>query len=676
MSFTENQGEIVGSAQEVQSSQNKPKWVLFGYASEESELVKVVEKGEGFLSTVLSHFKSDSVLYLLVGVETVEEGDYKLIKRLLVTWVGPEVKPLHKARSSQHRVLLYDLIKPHVKLAGEYQALSIEDLTEEKLRGKVSGAKVEESDEERLKRAAELDASKRRKGSAAPAPVFQPTSGSGASSFSWADEEAAKAAVEELRKAHSSLNWVLFDYQDKTVIRMAAKGSGGISEFESHLTGDACVFGVLAVKVQEGDFSTVKFLFVSWAGPEVKPPVRARSSQHRVALYSYVDKIVTLAGELQALSKDDFSESIILSKLTGSRQLGDSKEKVSSKSTAKTETSSFDFHFADEESVKSLLTNFREKKNWVVFGYDSGHGDKLVTLGSGSGGLEEVEPFLKEEEVVYFVLGVNTPEGEYSLIKFILVTWVGPSVKPMFKARSSQHRVPLYKYVNVQVPLSGESQALSRDDLSNDALIQKLLGSRATSSGDPKAAAPKRTVGSNEFRFADEENAKSSIQELRKDGSKTNWVVLGYPDSDDIKVLHKGSGDISNFNSLLNDDSINYVITGVDLKEGDYTITKFILITWVGKDVKPMAKARSSQHRNPLYKYVNTYCQLAGEIQILSREGLSNQALVEKLLGAKTVQGEQTAPVHSSPTVSKRSTAGQSSGVHKEAGEIKVTFFK
>jgi len=676
MSFVENQAEVISAVQEVESSQNKAKWVLFGYGSEESELVKVIEKGEGFLASVLDRFKANVVLYLLVGVETVEEGDYKTTKRLLVTWVGPEVKPLHKARSSQHRVLLYDLIKPQVRLAGEFQALSLEELTEEKLRSKVSGSKTEETDDERLKKAAELDASKRRKGSASATSLFQPSAGSGASSYTWADEEVAKSTIEELRKPDSALNWVLFDYQDKTVIRVAGKGSGGIPEFEKHLTEDVCVFGILAVRVQEGDFATTKFLFVSWAGEQVKPPVRARSSQHRVAIYSYVDKIVTLAGELQALSKDDFSEAVILTKLTGSRQLNDSKEKVSGKSTSKSESSSHDFNFSDEESVKSLLTTFREKKNWVVFGYDQAHGDKVVVLGSGSSGLEEVSSFLKDEEVVYFVLGINSPEGEYSLIKFILVTWVGPSVKPMVKARSSQHRVPLYKYVNTFVPLSGEFQALSKDEVSNDSLLQKLVGSRATTGGssDPKASASKKgATGNHEFRFAEEETVKKSLQDIRNDASKTNWAVFGYQDTDELKVIQTGEGDVTAVDRLLSDDSINYVAIGVQIKEGDYSVVKYILITWVGKDVKPMVKARSSQHRNPLYKYVNTHCQLGGEIQILSRDDLTNQALVEKLLGAKTVQGESSAAASIS-SGAKRASGSVGGPIVKDSGEIKVVF--
>ncbi len=35
-----------------------------------------------------------------------------------------------------------------------------------------------------------------------------------------------------------------------------------------------------------------------------------------------------------------------------------------------------------------------------------------------------------------------------------------------------------------------------------------------------------------------------------------------------------------------------------------FSTSKTIIITWVGTECKPMAKARSSQHRLPLYNYV------------------------------------------------------------------------
>ncbi len=74
-------------------------------------------------------------------------------------------------------------------------------------------------------------------------------------------------------------------------------------------------------------------------------------------------------------------------------------------------------------------------------------------IGSGTGGYSELEGLLKDEEIVYGVLGVvvNDEDGgsDYSTTKYIFISWVGPKVKPLTKARSSQVRVGLYKHAKV-----------------------------------------------------------------------------------------------------------------------------------------------------------------------------------------------------------------------------------
>jgi hypothetical protein len=41
----------------------------------------------------------------------------------------------------------------------------------------------------------------------------------------------------------------------------------------------------------------------------------------------------------------------------------------------------------------------------------------------------------------------------FSATKVIFITWVGTKCKPMLKAKSSQHRLPIYKYALVRIGL-------------------------------------------------------------------------------------------------------------------------------------------------------------------------------------------------------------------------------
>jgi hypothetical protein len=85
------------------------------------------------------------------------------------------------------------------------------------------------------------------------------------------------------------------------------------------------VYAVLAVYDDESEaegYATLKYIFISWVGPDVKPTRKALSSQHRVLLYNYAKKHLQLAGELQALAHEEISESILKAKLKGVRKVG------------------------------------------------------------------------------------------------------------------------------------------------------------------------------------------------------------------------------------------------------------------------------------------------------------------------------------------------------------------
>ena len=110
-----------------------------------------------------SHFDDTKVSYVLLGINLEDEGDYTQTKLVLVTWVGVKVDPLHKARSSQARVLLYDFIKTMVTLAGEFQALERSEISLKKICDKIAQTTVGQKSEEELLRAAAEDALKKEK---------------------------------------------------------------------------------------------------------------------------------------------------------------------------------------------------------------------------------------------------------------------------------------------------------------------------------------------------------------------------------------------------------------------------------------------------------------------------------------------------------------------------------
>jgi len=329
--------------------------------------------------------------------------------------------------------------------------------------------------------------------------------------FSWANEDEAKAGLEELR-ADNDTTWVLFGYSDSNVLSVTAKGSGGLSDFSDRLPEDGVVYAVLGQNVEDQDdpsYSHRKFIFITWVGEKCKTMEKAKSSQHRLPLYKYILGFLQLQAELQVLEPSELSESLVLEKLRGSRV-----EKADKPSSARTEapapvpttttttaaprkpavivnnsapnafvgTSDLktDVKFVNAEDANAALQDVRNDASatdWVLFGHSNTGKDIICLLGTGSGGLSEMEQHFTDDDIVYGVLGVVVEDGgesDYSTRKYIFISWVGPKVKPLTKARSSQHRVALYKHSKNFLQLHAELQALSKEEISLDLVKQKL----------------------------------------------------------------------------------------------------------------------------------------------------------------------------------------------------------
>jgi hypothetical protein len=612
-------------------------WGLFGY-HEGSDEIALLDHGSGGLEAVETKMDDTKIFYILVAIPTLE-GDYSVHKNVLITWVGAETKPLEKARSSQHRVLLYNFIYKTLQLAGEVQALTREEMTKAIILEKMTGtshARDHDQKQDELRRAAEIDAEKKKAAQAKGRSGTQDVP-AGGSSFNWVDETVAQEALTKLRDYVEKTDWVLFGYgSGPHDIQLISTGAGGHAELLENFGETACVFAVLSYMTTGGDYSTVKYIFINWIGPKVKPPVKARSSQHRVTLYSYVNKILSLGGELQAFTKEDVSESAIAQKLIGTRVLGQ-EEGIGGRREGSSQSASMNFVFANEQQAKDEVENARKSDKpgyWILFGYDDN--SNLYIQGTGTDGLSGFQGQLPPAEIKYILLAMNVTDSGYSTIKFVLITWVGPECKPLLKARSSQNRSQLYTFINNFLQLGGEMQALTQDDITeSNILVSGLRALGASVGGGPSVSAKKG--GSLEFVFGNEGQVVSVLEDIRNDSTETTWLALGYDsgNEDALSVVGSGKGGIAEMEPLLKDGEVNYGVVTVEFTEGDYTTKKYIFVSWVGPSVKPLFKARSSQHRNQLYKFVNQKLQLGGEYQALTRDDLSEDLLREKITGAR-----------------------------------------
>ncbi|KAG0342072.1 hypothetical protein BG004_005768 [Podila humilis] len=82
--------------------------------------------------------------------------------------------------------------------------------------------------------------------------------------------------------------------------------------------------------------------------------------------------------------------------------------------------------------------------NWAIFGYDKGTND-LKVLGTGSGGLEELEDEFVDGKIQYAFVRIVDPNSQ--LNKFILIAWCGDGVPESKKGLFNSHLADVSQFL-------------------------------------------------------------------------------------------------------------------------------------------------------------------------------------------------------------------------------------
>ena len=169
------------------------------------------------------------------------------------------------------------------------------------------------------------------------------------------EEEAISEALSELRRNDSDMNWVLFGYRTKTCLEMLGAGEGGLEELKDELKPDEIRFAILEVVVTGDEYNAVKFVLITWVGPDVKAGARAvvrcvcvlcssyvrlvcayvshcflclngayfgaglakaRCAGHRKELVTFVQQSIGIAAEYQPATLEEITSADISSKIT------------------------------------------------------------------------------------------------------------------------------------------------------------------------------------------------------------------------------------------------------------------------------------------------------------------------------------------------------------------------
>jgi len=261
-----------------------------------------------------------------------------------------------------------------------------------------------------------------------------------------------------------------------------------------------------------------------------------------------------------------------------------------------------------------------------------------VLLNRGTGGLDEVKQQLEDDKIQFAVLEVTVSGDEYSPVKHVFLTWIGKNVPAgIAKARSAGHRAELLSFVQEVVSISAEYQTDQHSEVSYDPIAQALTKMRpayhtskeVTNTRQAMSASKATGIKTSKLLVVDEANVIQALKSVFK-GEK-DWVILAYVvgKKDEVELVKSGKGGLSSLRQEFPTDRIYFCVLRMMVNAtGREDIPKFIIVTMVGDNVKPLQKARSAGQRQDVCDFVLAHCPYHTHYQPGSAKELTEDAIL------------------------------------------------
>jgi len=291
----------------------------------------------------------------------------------------------------------------------------------------------------------------------------------------------------------------------------------------------------------------------------------------------------------------------------------------------------------DLHEIKDAIADVRSDKtstNWVLLTYSGENSNDVALSGKGDGGVNELISHLRDNNVSYGLVRVTERFDNSDTVKFVFIKWIGESIHRMLRARLGTHSGAVKEII---APYHVDVEASNLSEISEEIVTRTVSKASGTavhvreaqaSSGSPslgraavsssssspsgggyanvKVSGPPK---SDNVKFANEDAIKRAIQDLRNDGSPTNWVLLTYdgPNSNVITLAGSGSGGSSELISHLKDDNVGYGLVRQDERYDDSIRVMFAYVNWVGENIHRMLKARLGTHSGSVKSLLTPY---------------------------------------------------------------------
>ncbi|GAA5842561.1 hypothetical protein JCM9279_003619 [Rhodotorula babjevae] len=124
---------------------------------------------------------------------------------------------------------------------------------------------------------------------------------------------------------------------------------------------------------------------------------------------------------------------------------------------------------------------------------------------------------------------------------------------------------------------------------------------------------------------------KDAYDAVRNDKDPKTWLLLDYAGdrSDKLVLTATGDGDLAELKTHLKESSASFAYLRVKYaNDVESTREKFILITWIGQDVRVLRKAKLSVHAADVKRVLSVYSL---EVPANSLDDLAEEPIVVRL---------------------------------------------
>jgi len=314
-------------------------------------------------------------------------------------------------------------------------------------------------------------------------------------------------AIKDVRNNATETNWVLAGHVEGNLdtVRLVGSGTGGVDELASRLDPGSVQYGLVRNSQKIDLSTTVKFIYVYYVGNNVPALQRGKIGTAHGEMKKHFSPFHI---DFEITDSNEISSDILEKKLNeNSGKVNNVRDvsydssthergftATSTKTSGTPKKSNFGFQGQNTETKKEAaiatsggvaeaIADVRSDKsetNWVVTSYvDNDTKKPLQLLATGNGGVDELVNHLTTDLIAYvFIRIIDIIEG-IKTVKFAFITFIGPDVSIMKKAKVSTNKggvLALYNPVHVSLEITSPNEISDEKLLST---IQDASGSKS-----------------------------------------------------------------------------------------------------------------------------------------------------------------------------------------------------